>query len=439
MNGEQAQQFLEAHQIETVECCFADLWGVLSGRRVPAEVFPAMAERGTSMPNAIFAWNVQGDILPMPYASPDTGYPNMHLMPDLATLRTVPWEEGTALCLMDAYVDPGGSPHPLDARSILRSAVTSLSDAGYRAHVASELEFYLCTDQWEPIYADHRPWSMANAGRFEAVIGEMRRYMLGLGIPVESSQTEYGPGQMEINVSPSDPVTTGDNATLLRYVVKLVARRHGLRATFMPVPFQDQSGSGHHLHLSLFDAEGERNTFDSGEGSVPDEKMAHFLAGVLARLPELSAVNLPSINAYKRVFDYSFAPNRICWGLDNRTAAIRVPPARGSDTRLEIRAASADANPYLVIAGTAAAGLAGLENGETPPPPLEGDAYKRNDLELLPSTLEEASRTFSESAFCRETFGDVMVDVLSHLERYEVDQFRRHVTDWERDRYLDPC
>jgi glutamine synthetase len=418
---------------DTVECCFPDTWGVFVGRRMPATAFLRVAEHGVSMPNAPFAWNLRGDIEATPYASADTGFPNMHVAPDLSTFRPASWADRTAFCVMDTYLEPGGAPNPLDGRAILRRAVTMLGETGYEAWVAPELEFYLCTPDWQPLYEDHRCWSMTRGAEVEPVIGEIRAALLAADVPVESSQTEGGPAQMEINVGPTSPIAAADNAAILKYVVKLIARRHELRATFMPMPFQDAEGSGHHLHESLRRKGSEANVFAEDEGLL-----RAYLGGVLDHMVDLTAVNLPSVNAYKRLKDYTFAPNRVSWAPDNRTAAVRIPAGELSARRLEIRTASADANPYLITAGTIAAGADGIRRGLEPPPAVEGDAYKDTSLELLPASLGAAVAAFEASAFCKDLFGEAFVETFCLLARREEAAFRDHVTDWERDRYLSP-
>jgi glutamine synthetase len=431
MDLAETERFLAS--IDTVECCFPDTWGIFVGRRMPAHVFLKAAEQGLSMPNAPFAWNIAGDIDPTPYANADTGFPNMHVAPDLATLRPAAWAERTAFCLMDAYLERDGSPNPLDTRGILRRAVASLGDRGFEAWVAPELEFYLCTPDWQPIYDDHRCWSMTRGAEVEPVLGEIRSTLLAAGVPVESSQTEGGPGQFEINVAPAPPIEAADNAAILKYVVKLIAERHGVRATFMPMPFQDVEGSGHHVHNSLRTKGSEANVF-AGDDTV----FGPYLAGVLMHMADTTAVNLPSINAYKRLKDYTFAPNRVGWAVDNRTAAVRIPAGDPQARRLEIRTPSADANPYLIIAGTIAAGADGIARSLTPPPPIEGDAYKDDTLERLPTSLGAAVDLFERSAFCKDAFGETFVETFSILARREETAFHQHVTDWERTRYLGP-
>jgi glutamine synthetase len=274
---------------------------------------------------------------------------------------------------------------------------------------------------------------MTRGAEIEPVLGEIRSTLSACGVPVESSQTEGGPAQMEINVSPASPIETADGAAILKYVVKLIARRHDMRATFMPMPFQDAEGSGHHLHESLRAKGSEENVFAN------DESLLHaYLAGVLEHLTDLTAVNLPSVNAYKRLKDYTFAPNRVSWAFDNRTAAVRIPAGDPAARRLEIRTASADANPYLILAGTIAAGADGIARGLQPPAALEGDAYKDDTLERFPTSLGTAVDAFERSAFCKDVFGETFVETFSILQRREETAFLEHVTDWERARYLEP-
>jgi glutamine synthetase len=431
LNLADAERFLD--DVDTVECCFPDTWGVFVGRRMPAEVFRRRLEGGISMPNAPFAWNVRGDIDPVPYTNADTGYPNMHLMPDLSSLRPAPWAERTAFCLMDAYVSPGGEPHPLDTRAIARRAVATLAAAGYEAWVAPELEFYLTDPAWRPLYDDHRCWSMTLGAEHEPILGDIRATLLAAGVPVESTQTEGGPGQWELNVGPSAPIEAADHAAILKYVVKVVARRHGVRATFMAMPFQDAEGSGHHLHESLRRPGSSTNVF-----AEDDAVFGAYLGGVLEHMADMTAVNLPSVNAYKRLKDYTFAPNRVSWAPDNRTVAVRIPAGDRADRRLEIRTPSADANPYLIVAGTVAAGADGIVRGLRAPAPTEGDAYKDDALERLPVTWGAAVDRFDRSAFCKDVFGTVFVETFSLLARREEAAYRAHVSDWERARYLEP-
>jgi glutamine synthetase len=259
----------------------------------------------------------------------------------------------------------------------------------------------------------------------------MRDTLTAAGIEVESVQTEYGPGQFEINTAPGSPLAAADSAVILKYLVKRVARRHGLRATFMAKPFEAGSGSGLHIHQAVA---GETGTMGAPVHGLPPTT-AWYLAGLLAYQPELTAMCMPTVTAYKRMADYTMAANRAVWGVDNRTAMIRIIPE--DPVRAESRIGSADANPYHVIASCLAAGATGIRDQLVPPPPVTADAYQLAEAPRLPTTLTEAAARLRASKFARESFGDAFVDVLATVCQREAGLFGASVTDWERHRYFD--
>jgi glutamine synthetase len=418
-----AGALLDEHAIETVEVAFSDLWGQLCGKRVPARHF--VARDSYSFPTAPSTWSVTGEIAASPLAGPDNGFPNVAYRPDLSTLRVVAWQEATAICLLDGY-DATGERFPLHGRHLVRGAVERLEAQGVRARIAPELEFHLCTAGWEPLTDERRAFSLARRGEAEVVLTEIRRCLDRLGIVVEGSQTEYGVAQFELNIAPSEPLRAADEAVLLKHVVKEVARRQGVRATFMPAPWIG-SLSGLHLHQSLRTVDDE----------PADDALPAYLAGVLSRIVECTALFSPSINAYKRGADYSFAANRVCWGNDNRSVAVRMLDAGGPHAHFELRTPSADANPYLAVAACLSAGADGIARGASPPPPVSGDAYVQEGLPRIPHTLEHAVDALEESTFAREALGDALVDTFVSVQRLELERFAAHVTDWERTRYLE--
>ncbi len=356
----------------------------------------------------------------------------MHVFPDLSTLRPAPWAAGTAFCLMDAVLARGGAEHPLDSRSILRRSVMSLEDLGYEAWVAPELEFYLCDRDWRPAFDDHRCWSMTRGAEYEPVIGEIRAMLLAAGVPIESSQTEGGPAQFEINVGPASPIETADNAAVLKYVVKLITERHDLRATFMPMPFTGMEGSGHHIHNSL-----------RRKGSterVRDRRVGH------ARVPRRRS------DAHGR-YDRHQPPNgqrlQATEGLhvraESRVVGPRQPDRGCADPARRARGATARepnalgrCQPLPHPRGRHRLRSRWHRPRLQPPPEIEGDAYKDDSLERIPGTLAAAIDIFEQSAFCKDVFGELFVETYSILGRREEAAFREHVTDWERDRYLEP-
>jgi glutamine synthetase len=432
--AEVAGRLLHEAGVTTVECCYSDLLGGLVGRTMTVPRFLSALAGGFAMPVATLAWNMAGDIEPLEFVSAATGFPNMRAWPDAATLRPAAHAPGTALCLCDTR-SAGGGPMPLDSRQLVRAAAARLADLGVSITLATEVEFYLCRDSREPLSTDHKCFSLDLAGEVAGVLAAMRDTAAASGIEVESVQTEYGPGQFEINTAPGSPLAAADAAVILKFLVKRVARAHGLRATFMAKPFSDGSASGLHVHQAVTSAS---DTAAGGAGGLVHglpPTTAAYVAGLLAYQPDLTAMCMPTITAYKRMADYTMAANRAVWGVDNRTALVRVIPE--DPVRAESRIGSADANPYHVVASCLAAGAAGISERLTPPPPVTDDAYQAADAPRLPGSLAEAVARMRSSAFAAEAFGGTFVDVLAAVCQRETELFSACVTDWERRRYFD--
>jgi glutamine synthetase len=434
---ESVREFLDRERVHTVECMFADTWGIPRGKRLSTQHFCSVA-RGTgfAIANVAFTWDMHGVIFPTAFVNDVTGYPDMHVVPDVSTLRRAAWKDDTAFCICDT-VDPATEqPIPLDGRAILRRAVQRIRSVDYEPVVATEIEFHLCQPNWEPLYTGTHCYSMQKGAEVEPVVTEIKRTLEASGIMVEGWNVEYGPAQVEVNLGHGAPIEIVDATIVLKYVVKQVASKHGLRATFMPKPYITEAGNGLHIHQSLLGADG-RNAFAEEDDDPPlrSKLMRRYLSGLLAHQLELQAVNCPTINSYKRVEDYSFAPTQVSWGLDHRLVGVRSTAGRGAATRLECRWASADANPYLVVAGCLAAGADGLEHELEVPPMVTGDPHVDESLTRLPTQLADALTTLERSRFIREAYGDMFADVYPVMLRHELDLFARHVTDWERERY----
>jgi glutamine synthetase len=434
---ETVQEFLDREHIQTVECMFVDTWGVPRGKRLSIRHFCSTAAGdGFAMANVAFTWDMHGVIFPTAFVDDVTGYPDMHVVPDTSTLRVAPWKPRTAFCICDTIEPATHEPIPMDPRAILRRTVERVRRSEYDPIVATELEFHLCQPDWQPLYTGTHCYSMTKGAEVEPVVSEIKQVLEDCGIMVEGWNVEYGPAQVEVNLGHGSPVAVVDATIILKYVVKQVAAKHGLRATFMPKPYITEAGNGLHIHQSLAGADG-RNAFAEEDDDSPlrSKLMGRYLAGLLTRQVELQAVNCPTVNAYKRVEDYSFAPTQVSWGLDNRLVGVRTAVGRGGATRVECRWASADANPYLVVAGCLAAGAEGLERECDLPAMVTGDPHADGSLPRLPTQLEEAIGILEKSRFVRDAFGDMWVDVYVVMLRHELELFSRHVTDWERERY----
>ncbi len=439
-----------ADEIDTVIVAFSDHYGRLLGKRLDAEYFLAeVAQHGTHACSYLLTTDMEMEPVPgYRFANWERGYGDFHLAPDMSTLRRASWLAKTALVLCDVEDEAAEQPVAVAPRSILRRQLEAAAALGYSAMAASELEYYIYRDSYreahEKGYAELEPmgwyledYHILQGSREESFTAPARRHLKGSGIPVESSKGEWGLGQHELNIRYADALTMADRHSIMKHCLKEIADAQGRSVTFMAKPFSGQAGSSCHIHLSLFS--GNENAFpgDSALGPVSaSDVFRHFLGGWMAHLPELMAFYAPTVNSYKRYEDGSWAPTRIAWSFDNRTAGFRVVGA-GESLRIECRAPGADCNPYLAYAAALASGLDGIAKKIEPPDIFEGDIYAARHLPRVPYTLEQAVDKFEGSAFARSAFGAEVVEHYSHFFRTEIESFRGAVTDWERKRYFE--
>jgi glutamine synthetase len=428
---------LRQRGVETVILAGADAHGIMRGKRVPIAELDRAAKSGVALCDVVWALPVDEHepVEPPPDHAgyfPRPGYADMRAVPDLETARIVPWHDRTALLLCD-FVDHDGGAVPLSPRAVLRSVVERARAMGVEPIVGVELEFYLLRETPQSVLGkrpsqlvavDERPsvYGIVASSRNEPFAGAVRETLLRYGLAVEACNPESGPGQFEINLRAAPAQQAADEAFLLKSAVKEIAAGHGLLATFMAKPRSDWPGSSCHLHLSLRES----------------TSMRHFIGGLLEGMAELSALFAPTPNSYRRFVPHSWAGTTATWGVDNRSAGLRVI-SRG-DMRVEHRQAGADANPYLAVSAALAAGLDGLERGCEPPPPVEGDAYALVDgaARRLPATLGEATDLLERSALARDWLGDEVVEHCVAMRRAELAAQAEAVTDWETARYLEP-
>jgi glutamine synthetase len=375
-------------------------------------------------------------------ASWATGYQDAHAACDLGTLRRIPWLEKTALVLCDLG-DDDGAPIEQAPRRILARQVERLAAHGYRAAVASELEFYVFRDSYESArrkhYLDLEPiagyledYHILQTSKEEFLIRDIRNGMQGAGIAIESSKGEWGCGQEEINFRHGAPIAMADDHVVYKNGVKEIAHRHGVSVTFMAKVDMRRAGSSFHLHSSLWDRDGERSLF-ADPGSAAGALFRHWAAGQLALARDFAWFYAPYLNSYKRYQAGSFAPTRIAWAWDNRTTGFRMC-GHGDSLRIENRIPGADANPYLAFAATLAAGLHGVERRLEPPPLYRGNAYEDGTLAQVPRSLREAVAALEASAAAREAFGEAVYEHYLHTAHLELEAADRAVTHWELER-----
>ncbi|MFE3603370.1 glutamine synthetase family protein [Streptomyces sp. NPDC059142] len=439
LSVEELRVLVETGEIDTVVLAFPDMQGRLQGKRFAAPFFlDDVLEHGTEGCNYLLAVDTDMNTVDgYAMSSWERGYGDFAMRPDLATLRRVPWNEGTALLVADlAWHD--GSPVVAAPRQILRRQLERLAGHGYTAHVGTELEFIVFKDTfeeaWDRGYRDLTPanqynvdYSVLGTGRVEPLLRRIRNEMAVAGLTVESAKGECNPGQHEIAFKYDEALVTCDQHAVYKTGAKEIASQEGVSLTFM-AKFNEREGNSCHIHLSLQDEHGTNAMAGDGPGGM-SPVMRHFLAGQLAALRDFSLLYAPTVNAYKRFQPGSFAPTAVAWGYDNRTCSLRVV-GHGRSLRFENRLPGGDVNPHLAVAGLVAAGIHGIENELELPEPCSGNAYEAG-YPHVPTTLAEAAALWENSPIARAAFGDEVVAHYSNMARVEVDAFNAAVTDWE--------
>jgi glutamine synthetase len=433
---EQLRAMVASGEVETVVAGFTDHYGRLLGKRFDAEMFVEdIVKSGGHACNYLLTVDMEMEPVPgYRFANWELGYGDFHMVPDLDTLRVASWLEKTALVLCDLE-GVGVAP-----RSILRRQVEQSGKAGFECFAATELEHYLFRTSFRDAarqgYRELEPagwyledYHLLQGARTEDFHAAVRRHLKGSGVPVETSKGEWGRGQHEINVRYAAVLEMADRHAVFKQCLKEVAEAAGISVTFMAKFAADGAGSSCHIHLSLW--RDGKNAF-----AGRSDAFRWFLGGWIARVPEVMPFYAPTINSYKRFVDASWAPTRLAWSNDNRTAGFRVV-GEDRSLRIECRIPGADANPYLALAASLASGLDGIANKTEPPAAFTGDVYAAKTLPRVPYTLAEAAKAFSESRFARQAFGEDVVEHYTHFFRTEVAAYDKAVTDWELKRYFE--
>jgi glutamine synthetase len=436
------EELVESGAVDTVIVAFTDMQGRLVGKRVSARLFvDEIAAHGAECCGYLLAVDVDmNTVSGYAMSSWETGYGDVVMTPDLATLRLVPWLPATALVIADLGWADGGEV-TVAPRAILRRQLGRLGERGLAADIATELEFIVFDEPYRQAWASgyrgltpasdyNIDYAMLASARMEPLLRDIRLGMEGAGLRFEAVKGECNRGQQEIGFRYDEALVTCDNHTIYKNGAKEIADQHGKSLTFM-AKYDEREGNSCHIHLSLRDTDGTAVFDDGGRPHGMSATFRGFLAGLLATLRELTLFYAPNINSYKRFADGSFAPTAVAWGLDNRTCALRVV-GHGRNIRVECRVPGGDVNPYLAAAALIAGGLYGIERGLEPPEPYVGNAYEATGVQRLPATLAEAAALFGASTLAREAFGDDVVAHYLNNARVELAAFNAAVTDWER-------
>lgn len=422
--------------IDVVRLGYSDLIGTERGKDILVNRFARTVGDGVAFCRSVYGTTPMGGVVDME-GGISAGLPDVVAFPDLTTLQAVPWEPGVASCIADVF-NADGSPSQENPRNVLKRVVAQFAELGMRPFIGPELEFYVL----ERSEASPSGWQRYGEGTGNVYVAGLKgdpentllrslRSLSAYNLDVVAANHEFSSGQFEINLWHSEALDAADRAFRFKSAVKELARQDGRLATFMAKPFNDEGGSGFHLHFSTWD-EDAKPLFDDPAGEFGLSKTAmSAIAGTLKHAPALAALCNPTINSYKRFGPDTLAPWLIDWGLDNRSAMVRVPPERGRAARMELRLGDATANPYLVVAGLLAAAYLGIRDGLQPPDPLVGYGYDTTKADKLPGDLRSSLDALEADTDFAELLGPQFINAFLTYKRDELERFSRFVTDWE--------
>jgi glutamine synthetase len=457
--------------LRTVRLTVVDQHGHPRSKSLSPEVAIAALANGLDFSGAIYSLDTGNQVFVPAFAAGGgfgieefTGFPDVVLVPDPATFRVLPWADRTGWLLCDVYFS-NGRPMPLDGRGLMRRLLGELSDAGYGYLAGIEVEYYIVrhdSDRITPEDAGFTPpppavsvfergyqyLSEVRLDSVAATLEALRDGLAGVGLLPRSMEDEWGPGQMEFSFSPIRGLAAADAVVLFRSAVKQICQRRGLLASFMCRPaLPNFFSSGWHLPESLISGPGGGNAFSSADGPLSAEGR-QFVAGLIEHAMPMTVFAAPTVNGYKRFRPYSFAPDRVCWAVENRGALIRVQGSAGDgNSHVENRMGEPAANPYLYMAANIAAGMDGMRRALEPPPPVEADPYAA-EAPMLPTSLADAVGALDKDEFFRTAFGDTMIDYLVQMKRAELARYDaalaehplpegQEVSDWEMREYFE--
>ena len=443
LSFETLKTIVSSGEVDTVLVCLVDMQGRLMGKRFHAQNFVDSAYKETHCCNYLLATDLEM-ATPEGYASTswESGYGDYVMQPDLDTIRPVPWLEGTVMVLCDVLDHHTHKEVPHSPRSILKRQVARLAELGFVAKAATELEFFLFEKSFEeirksgfrdlaPISGYNEDYHILQTTKEEVVMRPLRNHLFDAGIPIENSKGEAEAGQEELNIRYSGALDCAENHTIAKHATKEIAWQQGHAASFLPKWHHERVGSSSHVHMSLWTADGQSAFFQKDADHSMSDTMRHYVAGLIKYAPEYTYFLAPYINSYKRFAAGTFAPTKTIWSIDNRTAGFRLCGEGSQAVRIECRIGGSDINPYLAIAALLAAGIKGLEDKLELAPPSQGDVYKNQDAESIPTALREAAKTLHSSMMLREALGNEVVDHYVRAANWEQEEFDRIVTDYE--------
>lgn len=445
---EDARMIVEERGLTHIKFGLFDNDGVMLGKYMSRAKFFSSLDSGFAFCDVVLGWDSKDQLYDnVTYTGWHTGYPDapVKILPE--TCREIPFENGMLLFMGEFE----GQAEALCPRGTLRRVIRKAEELGFDAYAAFEYEFFLFNEtpksvrekgfkNLEPLTPDWFGYSILRNSVHAELYHDILALAEAMDFPIEGIHTETGPGVIEAALAVDTAANAADKAALFKTFMKIFAQRRGLMATFMAKWSPDYPGQSGHIHISLRHRADQTSAFhDPSQPHNASRIQRQFLAGQQRLMPAFLSMVAPTVNSYTRLIPGFWAPTDATWGVENRTTALRLIPGSEKSQRIEYRLGSADANPYLALAAALGAGLAGIENAWEPELPIEGNAYTQTHPEhlALPRTLWDAAQQLRGSGEARELFGDAFVDHFAATREWEEREFRKHITDWEMDRYFE--
>ena len=448
LSAEAVLEAIKASHHQKVKVAITDIDGVLRGKYIHKNKFLSAAEGGFGFCDVVFGWDINDVCYDnVRYTGWHTGYPDAQARLDLSTYRSIPWDDHVPFLLGDfeGADRKGASVCP---RRLLRKVIERAEEMGLESVCGLEFEWFNFQESPDTLkdkrYVEPAPltpgmfgYSVLRSGFHRDYFGALMDELEAFRVPLEGLHTETGPGVYEAAILCDAPLEAADRGVLFKTSVKEIAYRFGIMPSFMAKWNPQLPGCSGHLHQSLW-RDGENLFYDAAREDRMSETFRHYLAGQMRLLPQILPFFAPTVNSYKRLVEGMWAPTRMTWGIDNRTAAFRVIPGSPKSTRLETRVGGSDINPYLAVAAAIASGLYGIEQKLEPEQEaVQGNAYEVKDAPLLPSNLGEAAEALSGSEIAKQLFGVEFVEHFANTRRWEWRQYQQAVTNWEMERYFE--
>jgi glutamine synthetase len=434
---------LQARGIDVLRVLYSDVLGVTRSKDMLVSQIERALGHGPTFCQGVWVTTTQGGVLDGQGSISD-GLPDLVTQIVPSMIRDIPWEPGVAYVVADVF-EPDGSRHQIAPRSVLQNVIDGYGELGLTPVTGPELEYYVMEERdgvWERTF-DHKGLVYTTGAMVDphGYFLHTLRMCDKLDIGAFAGNHEFSPSQYEINLWHADAMLSADRTFIFKAAIKDITHRQGFLASFMGKPFNDEGGSGFHLHFSV--ERGGDNVMADASGELSETALS-MIAGILEHAPALAALTNPTVNAFKRLGPDTLAPYRINWGMDNRSTMVRIPPERGRGTRLELRIGDGAANPYVISAAVLAAALDGIRRNLTPPAALEGWTYEDETADVLPMTLEDALAALQHDDVLKDLLGEQFVTTFITMKSDEIERYTeavedpttRDVTPWEVTEYL---